>query len=117
LNAYFGNSIIYGDLENEIEYDSASVTGAFNYLFDHCLLRIDKSVSTTNPLHYISVTKNTDPKFSDIDNGDYTLDTTSIAIDLGDISITSISPILGNDLKNEIRPKGPGPDLGAFEKK
>ncbi|HPK04981.1 MAG TPA: hypothetical protein PK908_03730, partial [Bacteroidales bacterium] len=38
IKAYFGNSIIYGNLENELLFNAAE-NSTFNYNFDHCFIR------------------------------------------------------------------------------
>jgi hypothetical protein len=119
LDAYFGNCIIYGNIDSEVKYDSANTTtpNAFNYLFDHCLLRLDPDIPTNQPAHYQNILVNVDPLFTDIDNNDYTLDSTSIAIDAGNATLLVSYPWLTQDLKNNVRPQGPGPDMGAYERR
>ena len=116
-NFYFGNCIVYGNQESEIEYDSANVSGSFHYLFDHCLLKLAAGIPVTDPLHYVSILKNADPFFTDPEQNDYTLDSTSIAIDAGDPAVIGLSPLLQSDLNNNLRPQGGGPDLGAYERR
>jgi hypothetical protein len=116
-NFYFGNCIVDGNLESEIEFDSANVAGSFNYLFDHCLLKLASGIPVTDPSHYAGIIRNYDPAFSDPDHNDYTLDSTSIAIDAGNPAVVGLSPLLQSDLNNNLRPQGSAPDLGAYERR
>lgn len=118
-SAYFGNCIVYGNLDAEVGLDSlSSVTGAFNFFFDHCLLKVDGSFSTSNPGHFNSIIRNSDPSFDDVTNNIYSIGNSSIAIDAGATSIMNLNvPLLNTDLGNNTRPQGANPDLGAFEKR
>lgn len=113
-NAYFGNCIIMGNLENEIGFDKAS--GAdFNYLFDHCLLRISPDVNTSNGPNFNNVLKTTvDTFFVDQYNNDFHLDASSPAIDAASYSIMQSSPSLFSDIEGKGRKMKP--DIGAYEK-
>ncbi len=109
-NAYFGNCIIYGNLEGELVLDE-NKKGAFNYTFDHCLIKADTSIHTSLS-NFVSVITNKDPKFKDVSKYDLTLESNSPAINVGDISIANTVPtdILGID-----RIINGSPDLGAYE--
>lgn len=112
LGAYFGNSIVYGDLGEEIVLDSLNTGvpgGAFAYKFDHCVLRT--SLNTTNGLHYLNISK-ADPGFRDQSNNDYRLNSTANATDIGSSSI-----VIPLDLNNNLRPNPSTsiPDPGAYE--
>ncbi len=116
--AYFGNCIVYGNIDGEIGVDSvySNNPGLFNYQFDHCIVKVSADFST-NSGHFKSILQGTDPLFDDVANNNYKLGTTSIAIDAGLQSITDLSPVLSLDLKGDARPQGIGPDLGAYEKR
>jgi len=120
-SAYFGNCILYGTLDNELGLDSTYTgsTGDFNYFFDHCLLKVDYTIPTNSGMHFNTVITGYDPLFKDIANNIYEIDSTSIAVDAGIISITNLAPVLQNDLNNNPRPHIAGglPDLGAYEKR
>ena len=118
-SAYFGNCIVYGNIENEIGFDSAfsSPPGTNNYVFDHTLLKVGGTFSTSSSLHYISIIRGTDPLFKNTDDNIYEIDSVSAAVNAGAISITNLSPILNLDLKGNARPQGPAPDMGAYEKR
>jgi hypothetical protein len=111
-NAYFGNCIITGNLENEIGFDNVP-GAAFNYLFDHTLLRIDPEVNTSDINFFKDIIKTqSDTFFFDQVNNDFHLDGSSPAIDAGSYSIIN-SPTLFNDLDGKGRKLNP--DMGTYE--
>ncbi len=112
LNAYFGNCILYGDIDKEIAGDFKT-GAASDFVFDHCLLKTTDS--TTSPANYKTVIVNEDPKFKNTGDNIYELDTLSAAIDKGDVSIAA-AVSGGNDIKGVSRVSG-SPDLGAYERK
>jgi hypothetical protein len=112
-NAYFGNCLIYGNVEEEIIL-SENQGAEFNFNFDHCLLKTTLDISDQN--HYINCTKNNDPLFVDYINNNYRPDTLSPVIDLGSIDVINSSPLeLQNDLDGIPRISDANPDLGAYE--
>lgn len=125
--AYFGNCVIYGS--NKEEYIATdSFGGAFNYFFDHCLLK-----TTTNPAlkpaHFLGcITRNQDlpsynPNekiFKDPLAGKWIPDSLSVLVDKGSHTVVSNAPvvpinIIEYDLKGDNRLLDTGPDIGAFE--
>ncbi|MCX6292120.1 MAG: hypothetical protein NT126_10190 [Bacteroidetes bacterium] len=118
-SAYFGNCIVYGAADNEIGLDSTSsgTLADYNYRFDHCLLKVDNTIPTGSTLRFNSVITGYSPLFKDISNNIYEIDSTSMAVDAGAISITNLSPVLNFDLKGNARPQGINPDLGAYERR
>ncbi|MFM7216382.1 MAG: choice-of-anchor Q domain-containing protein [Bacteroidota bacterium] len=122
MDAVFRNCIVHGNLETEIGVDSfpRSTTAQSNFKFDHCLLKLDNSYSTSNTRYFDNILRsdyfNNKPKFEDIENNDYRLDSLSPGIDIGDPSVLLIDPVLTKDLIGNIRPIGTGPDLGAYER-
>ena len=123
IDANFYNCIVYGNNDQELGIDSFpnAAPGLFNYKFDHALLKIEGTFPTSNPLFYNAIIRATgssnSPRFQDVDNNIYKLDSTSIAIDAGDAAFLSIDPILNTDLEGLVRPQGLGPDLGAYERR
>ncbi len=122
LNAYFGNCIIYGSNEEELDLDSFPIGNVFNYHFDHALLKVKSTFSTNNTARYTAVLKAynsfNDPLFKDVDNNDYQLDSlSSPAINAGDINITNTNAILNSDILGNSRQLPPAPDLGAYERR
>ncbi|MES2593228.1 MAG: right-handed parallel beta-helix repeat-containing protein [Bacteroidota bacterium] len=111
-SAYFGNCILYGDMEEEIGLDSSTFGGIFNYKFDHCFIKT--AMNTTDGAHYNTVSpyQNVDPQFVDVSSNNYQLKATSPAIDqAGPSSIVY-------DLNNQFRPNASTtsiPDIGAYE--
>lgn len=105
-SVFFGNSIIYGSLQEEFIFDL--VPGSeFNYTFDHCLIRTQRD--TFNP-SYINIIKNQVPQFNNLSLQDYRLRENSPVIDAGKRTIAQGVPfdILG---RNRVM----RPDLGAYQ--
>ncbi|HTX89512.1 MAG TPA: choice-of-anchor Q domain-containing protein, partial [Bacteroidales bacterium] len=105
VKAYFGNAIIAGNLADEVGIDMKPQADSV-YTFDHCLLFTKRNI-TAAPDQFISCLVNEDPKFLDIQNFDYRIDSISPAIDKG-IPMGVPFDILGVD-------RGSTPDLGAYE--
>lgn len=102
--AYFGDCIFYGALEDELLIDPYPGTeNEFLYHFDYCLLKSSLE-STLIGLHNIF---NEDPLFIDAYENDFHLDSLSPARDKG---ILMINPV---DIEGILRDTKP--DLGAFE--
>ncbi len=111
FDAYFGNCIAYGRNIEELLF-SFDEGAPYNYLFDHCLLKTEKDISDQE--RFRNSFKNEDPLFKDYQEGDYSLDTLSPAIDYGTLDVINTSAIdLSNDILNVNRL--PEPDLGAYE--
>jgi hypothetical protein len=119
IHAYFGNCIVNGNGDDEIEQDSMSGI-AFNFTFDHCL--VQTSLASQHQSSFIESVINKDPKFKDPWNGKFELDTLSPAKDVGALSIITNSsaswPLwpIKNDLKGNSRELDAGPDLGVYER-
>ncbi len=113
LNAYFGNCIIYGNLEEELVFSNDEAV-EFNYVFDHCAFRTEMDI--TDQGNYLSCLKNKDPKFVDYASLNYRLDTLSPVSDIGSLEvINNAPPGLDIDLDGNSRITDEGPDLGAYE--
>jgi hypothetical protein len=113
--AFFGNCIIYGNKENEIEFDSVPAPGIFNYKFQNSIVKIDPAVPTSNPIHWINAFKNENPELKNPDINDYSLDTLSYSKDKGDLIIL-YDPLFLWDINNINRTSYGPPDLGAYER-
>jgi hypothetical protein len=115
-NALFANCIIYGGRQMEIELwntiDELAVPGKFNYLFDHCLVKVD-TLNTSNTEHWLQITKNISPGFETEDKFSYRLDTLSIAQDKGKLEYAQFFPL---DLDGNSRLDDGKPDIGAYER-
>jgi hypothetical protein len=120
-HAYFGNCIVWGNNQTEIGLDE-NPASAFNFEFDHCLLRVDFDanepidISDLNEFH--DITYNESPFFADPTENNFELDSAiSAAFNAGDLGITNSDPILLNDVIGNFRPfDGVNPDLGAYER-
>jgi hypothetical protein len=117
--AYFGNCIISGNVKDEIGGDFYTDGVELNYTFENTLFNISEE-SGLNPddtQHFINIMTNTDPKFVDIYEYDFRLDTLSPAKDKGSMNIVNQFPELLNfDILNQSRISDAAPDLGAFER-
>ncbi|MDT8393210.1 MAG: hypothetical protein RQ761_05170 [Bacteroidales bacterium] len=112
-DAYFGNSIIYGNRQEEIYLDSDGA-GDFIYTFDHCLLSTAMNIGDENL--FPGSIKNQEPVFVDRDKNNLALDTLSPGIDQGDINVINSSPlstIIDKDILGISRISLP--DIGAYE--
>ena len=107
-NATFTNCIFSGSLTNELSLQE-DLGAAFNYMFDHCLLKLhpDSSLSNLNQSNSLKIDSDVDI-FEDVQSNNFELSDNSIAIDKGKISnnLSDILEILRDDT----------PDLGAYEK-
>jgi hypothetical protein len=112
-DAYFGNSIIYGDKPEEILLDYQE-EGTFDYQFDHCLLKTEMNIS--DEALFPGCIKNQDPLFVDVEYNNLALDTLSPAIDQGSLNVLNSSPyptIIDKDILGISRISTP--DMGAYE--
>lgn len=119
MTAYFGNSIIYGNVDNEIGFDLIT-SPTPNVLFEKSLIKIDPDYDlSTSPADFTSIIKN---PFGGLDfeatfENDYRLDTLTPAQDAGDVNITNLAPPITTDVTGTInRNIGAAPDMGAFER-
>ena len=113
--AFFGNSIIYGNNQKEIELGD-NKENLFNFKFDHCIIQVPDTFDISEKDNFNSVWKGNDynPRFVDpYDDYDYSLDTLSAAKDMGDPELAKDFPM---DILNKDRTADDGPDLGAFER-
>ena len=113
LNAYFGNCIIYGTNDEEMLY-SDDEGAEFNYTFDHCNLKTEMELSSTE--FYINCQQNQDPLFVDYSTYNFRIDTLSPVIDSGSMDVVSNSLIdIEFDLDGNSRITDDAPDIGAYE--
>ena len=119
--AYFGNCIIFGTSEDQLEFNYKS-TSKFEYTFDHCLIRgnTDK-LDVANPLRFIKQKIYKDllkdlAVFNKTDKANYNYDWTipykSLARDIGSLDIAKEYPF---DFNGNPRTTDLTPDAGAFE--
>lgn len=108
LDFTLSNSIIYGDQENEF---IADVKNNPSYKLRNCLVK--STLPFTDAAHFEQILVNSDPEFENRQELNYTLKSTSPAIDKGNITYTGT---LMFDLDNKTRVVNGIPDLGAFER-
>ncbi len=114
--ATFGNCIIWGDKKNELYFDKFPDTGTFNYLFDHCFIRISDEVER-EAANFIGTILNENPLFVNTDDYNYQLDTLSPAINKANIDFINQFPTkLTYDLNGFERLLNSKADVGAFER-
>jgi len=102
--ANFTNCIIDGNLSTEVSFQEQEL-GTFNYTFDHCLIKLDPTISTDNT-HYQNAIINQSPEFANNTESDFHLTESSPAIDAGET--TSILDDIEGILRNNA-------DIGAYE--
>jgi hypothetical protein len=115
VNATFGNSIVYGNIQQEIELGD-NYKNKFNYFFENCILQVADTFNTSNKNHYSNIIRGpkADPEFIDpYKEYNYQLDTLSPAKDAGKIEIGDKYEF---DLLNKDRTADKAPDLGAYER-
>ncbi|HNQ68303.1 MAG TPA: choice-of-anchor Q domain-containing protein [Bacteroidales bacterium] len=113
VDAYFGNCIIYGSRDNELDLD-LSVDAIANFRFDNCLIKYKDYQDLESSDFFIDNIWNESPKFMETVNPfEYQLDTLSPAKDAGKLSIGNIVPL---DQNGNNRLIDGHPDLGAFER-
>ncbi|NQV53015.1 MAG: right-handed parallel beta-helix repeat-containing protein [Flavobacteriales bacterium] len=113
LVANFENTIVYGNLDEEVNIDMDD-SEAFDYFFDHCVLKRDTTVD--DPLYFSSIVLNptspivdgqqVDPLFKDVSE-DFKLSEVSRAKDVGKVTALMI------DIEGNARDASP--DIGAYE--
>ena len=114
--ANFGNCIICGDMETEIGFDKIEGpgTGSFQYVFDHCLIKVDTSeIDVSDSMRYNEVFINNFPGFIAADSMNFQLDSCAFVLDKGSQEIGMRFP---NDILGNSRTNDSGPDIGAYER-
>ncbi len=102
--ASFTNCIIDGSLTTEVSFQNQEL-GQFNYIFNHCMLKIDPTINTNNNNYQNSIINKT-VNFEDSYASDFYLQINSPAIDAG------VNTIYLTDINGNIRTN---PDIGAYE--
>jgi len=120
LEMNFINSIINGNKNSEVYFDS-SATAGFNYRFDHCLLKLSEdSLYYFDTTKLISVVLNDSVHFINdnitLGEYDFRLDSNSAAIDAGSSESLQGIPQLELDIMGNPRTADSNPDLGAYER-
>lgn len=111
--AYFGNCIVYGSREDELQIDYSQ--GAdMNLHFENCLLKYKDTTFLKSNGSFSGNIFNENPKFKNIKSPyDYELDTLSSAKDRGDFEIGQRVPF---DQLGISRTADNKPDIGAYER-
>ena len=104
--AYFRNCIIYGNNDDELIFDNNPKT-EFNYYFDHCLIKTTNNEFLDKNPNFNQCLFNENPGFMDENNGNFFLDLSSPAVNIGAESKFNL------DFFNINRSNLP--DLGPFE--
>ncbi len=114
-NAYFGNCIIYGSKEDEIEFDFVSEDkNSANFKFENCLLKLSDSDTYEATDFFVDNIYNESPEFVEtVSPYDYHLDTLSPAKDAGKLVIGQEVEL---DQDGNSRLMDSNPDIGAFER-
>ncbi|HSV75553.1 MAG TPA: hypothetical protein VLH37_00830 [Bacteroidales bacterium] len=105
-NVYFGNTIIYGSLQEELQFDLLPGPHA-PFVFDHCLLR---TRLPANDPRFLNNIFNQSPQFQDVSRQDYRLRVNSPAIRAGKPELALEVPF---DLLG--RSRAIPPDIGAYQ--
>ena len=118
--AEFVNCIIYGTEQREIGLYKEDL-GAYNVLFDHCLIKFQDPLNTyaDEPLYdfqntnlYRGLVLNQDPVFENINLNDFDISLEeSAAVGRGNSAGSALVPV---DLNGTARPVS-NPDLGAYQ--
>lgn len=113
---YFGNSIIYGNIQNgeEISFDR-DPNVVFDYKFENSLIRVANDFDLSDPNRIVNVVANQDPKFESTFNRNHRLKVESPAINLGSALITNAVAPLPLDITGFDRLQDSAPDAGCFE--
>lgn len=107
--AYFGNCILYGNVESELLLDN-QYGGDFNYKFDNCLIKVKEVPTDLN--NYTDCIFNQTPGFVSIEKNNYHIDTSSAAINKGK---RQVALLIKKDLDQVNRMEDEAPDIGAYE--
>lgn len=115
FKAKFINSIIWGSLPNEIIIDQSKQKAAlFEYKFENCLLKVDRWYDISDTLIFSNIlVANSDikPRFKNIDESNFRLDTLSSAKDAGTAKYLNRYPLDLDEVQRDSMP-----DLGAYER-
>ena len=110
LHSVFNNCIIYGYNNNEISYESKNIS-PFEVSFNSCVLKTNLKRDEPG-FTFVNSLFNENPRFKDLSNYNYSIDSLSPARNIGDLTVAKQFPL---DLNNNSRLDDEGPDLGAIE--
>lgn len=104
LNVSFANSIVYGNLAEEVQFDKKNEAN-FMVAFDHCLLKTAQSSS-----YFLNCIQNVDPQFKSLTDNNYRLLSNSPAINAGNVVFGPLFPLDYLEFARDGMP-----DMGAIE--
>ncbi len=111
--AFFGNSVIYGNLQEELQLDRSELA-QFSFEFSYCLIRSD--TLTSHSIGFNNCIFTSDSIFRDPDVHQLEPDSLSLLIDAGSRVITEQSLFdLRSDIRGNSRMLDAAPDIGAIE--
>jgi hypothetical protein len=114
--AYFGNCIVSGSQNGEIEFYELDGT-AFNFTFEQCLVNWDEEYYKKYKTNFTSSINNKDVQFIEPYSNNFQLDTLAAAIDAASINIINNTlPDIKLDRKGISRLIPGPPDIGAYER-
>jgi len=114
LNLQVLNSIVYGNKDSELEWDSVAAA-TFSYVFDHCLIKASDDYPSPLSDRFPMVWRNESPNFTNTTSGNYQPAADGAAADRGEPGLVSANPLLLRfDLRSRNRSESL-PDLGAEE--
>jgi hypothetical protein len=114
INLGFKNSVMYGDKKSEIDIIPSSGAYSGDYLFDHCLLKVDTiNAAFWSDTIFTGSLINKDPRFINARLYDFRPDTLSPLIDNGNPLFIAVFP---EDIRGVSRSVDGKPDIGAFER-
>ncbi len=104
LNALFGNCIVYGNNDNELDFEQSS-NAAFVFKFDHTAIKTTLNTSDVNKYAFCFI--NTDPAFILPGENNYQLSASS----------TLINAAVFNGVTTDLlgKPRDADPDPGCYE--
>lgn len=114
FTGYFRNSIIQGDIDNELVINMKSGGPVPDYKFENCFLKHDNNTPTTDPAHFSAISISPPLEFMNVTDHDYSL---KFEYGQGNPSfISTRTPPVDIDITGLTRPSGTLFDIGAYEK-
>ncbi len=108
------NTVISGNLSNEMLIDASAADAAFRFRADSSLIKVDTmAASWYSTTLFRNVITTPLPRFIDEAAWDFRPDSLSPLLDLAGRTEMAIWAL---DIRNKPRPTGAGPDIGAFER-
>ena len=116
IKAHFYNSIIYGNLKNELALSPYNTPNSFDFYARNCLLKLDLAENDTALSIFSNVMVNQEPGYIDKSAFDYHLTENSPAVGKADYQIDlDNSAFLQYDIDSIDRFSDEKADIGAYE--